>query len=247
MIWRMMRCALAVLVIAVACSAQTKSLVHVLNAGIPGQNSGEGLERFQRDVDNVHPEVVLIYFGMNDAINEPKMLSVDLYLKNMTGMIDMARAANILPIISTIQHVDVPRVLQRHAASAYGQDGPNGRIDQFNAGLRRLGIQRSVILADFNSAFDKAGGPTIDRSTDGVHLTAEGYALLARTFFDVLPKNLKNLSTIVAMGDSLTFGVPLRREGQDSTETYPAILEKLENESKGQVSPQQLRVPSAHR
>jgi acyl-CoA thioesterase-1 len=102
-------------------------------------------------------------------------------------MIEMARAANILPIVSTIQHVNVPRVLQRHAAPACGQDGPNRRM--INSTLVfEDSHKRSVILADFNSAFGKAGGPTIDRRTDGVHLTAEGYALVARTFFDVLPK-----------------------------------------------------------
>src|SRR5882757_4559883 len=87
--------------IAASCSAQQASRIHVRNAGIPGQNSREGLERFQRDVIDVHPQVVLLYFGMNDSINEPKMLGVDAYLKNMGRMIDMARAVHIVPIIST--------------------------------------------------------------------------------------------------------------------------------------------------
>jgi hypothetical protein len=95
-----------------------------------GKTAAKALSGSNANVVDAHPEVVLLYFGMHDAINGPKMLSADIYLKTVTRMIDMARAANILPIISTIQHVNVARVLQRHAASSYGQDGPNGRIDQ---------------------------------------------------------------------------------------------------------------------
>lgn len=180
---------------------------------------------------------------MNDSINEPKMLSTDAYLENIGKMVEFAQAANILPIVTTIQHVDTARVLQRHAASAYGPEGPNGRIDRFNAALGQFTAKHHVKLADFNSAFDATGGPTTARSTDGVHLTAAGYTLLAQTFLAALPQDLRKTTRIVAIGDSLTFGVPLRTMEHDSPKTYPAILQTLlRNRPRQLTSDDKLRV-----
>ncbi|MEO6801923.1 MAG: SGNH/GDSL hydrolase family protein [Granulicella sp.] len=209
--------------------AAAQPRVIVDNAGVGGQNSSEGRERFKRDVLDAHPQVLLLYFGMNDAVNEAKMLAPEAYAENMAWMVQTARAAGILPIVSTIQHVDATRVLQRHPASVYGDAGPNGRIDQFNLVLRKLALEQRITLADFEAAFDSAGGPTVEMSTDGVHLRAEGYALLARTFLHAIPADSRQASRIVALGDSLTYGVPLRTADHDSDKTYPAVLQRLLN------------------
>jgi len=211
-----------------------KEEVSVRNAGVPGQNSGEGRARFEKDVVSLHPQIVLLYFGMNDAVNEEKMLPLEEFLTNIEWMVDSACKSGIFPILSTIQHVDVERLMKRHPASVYGEEGPNGRIDRFNAGLVELARKKGVTVSDFKTVLDRAGGPVPEMSTDGVHLTAKGYALLAATFFRAMPVADKKLYLIVAMGDSLTFGTPLRTTEHDSEEVYPAVLKRLVN---GSVQP----------
>lgn len=196
--------------------------VRVVNVGIGGQNSAEGRARFAHDVLEEKPAVLLLYFGMNDVANEPKFLPLEEYLANMAWMIDQARAHGIVPVVATIQHVDVAKVMTRHKPESYGAEGVNGKIDRYDAALVAMLKQKKVAVADFRRALDEAGGPTAEMSTDGTHLTPTGYRLLAQTFFATIPLGVHG--TVVCLGDSLTAGVPLKRGDEG---TYPVWLEKM--------------------
>jgi lysophospholipase L1-like esterase len=215
---------------ATAVAAGPTKRVSVINAGIGSQNSLQGRERFVRDVVAVHPKYVLIYFGMNDTSNEPRFLSQEQFIGNIKWMVRTARRNRIVPILSTIQHVDVERLMKRHRASSFGAEGPNGKIDRYNSALRTLALKKKIALLDFTKVLDDAGGPTIAISTDGVHLTADGYRLLASSFLHAIPGPILPGDVIVCIGDSLTYGTPLRTEDQESNQTYPAQLERMAND-----------------
>lgn len=194
----------------------------VINAGIPGQNSADGRDRFVRDVLDVRPSVLLLYFGGNDALNPGAFVPLDRYAENMAWMIDQALARGIVPVVATVLHVDPVRLRAQHGEGS--SEEPNDRIDRYNRALIAVAQARGVAIADFAQALDAAGGPTPALSTDGLHLTAAGNRLLARTFFEVMPPEWPR--GVVCLGDSLTYGVPLRTAAQDSDETYPAQLER---------------------
>jgi lysophospholipase L1-like esterase len=160
-------------------------------------------------------------------VNEPKFSTEDQFIQNIRWMVDRAREGHIVPVVSTIQHVDAQRLMARHKASVYGVEGPNRKIDRYNAALRRLCVEQKVSLADFSNVLDEAGGPSPAISPDGVHLTAEGYRLLAATFFQVIARFPEAGDSIVCIGDSLTYGVPLRTADRNSDQTYPAQLERM--------------------
>jgi acyl-CoA thioesterase-1 len=204
--------------------------VTVINAGIGGQHSLQGRERFQHDVIAVHPQYVLIYFGMNDTCNEPRFLTQRQFIANIAWMIRTARKDHVVPVLSTIQHVDVARLMKRHKASSFGTEGPNGKIDRYNSALRQLALEKKIPLEDFTKVLDDAGGPTTAISTDGVHLTADGYKMLASSFLHAIPGTVHPGDLIVCIGDSLTYGTPLRTDDHDSDQTYPAQLERLAND-----------------
>jgi lysophospholipase L1-like esterase len=193
----------------------------VVNAGIPGQNSADGRARFARDVLARQPSVLLLFFGGNDALNPGAFVAIDAYVANMAWMIDQARAHDIVPVVSTILHVDTARLRAQH--QALGPEEPNDRIDRYNRALLEMIREKQVALADFAQALDAAGGPTPAMSPDGLHLTAAGNRLLAQTFFRAMPLDISR--GVVCLGDSLTYGVPLRTAAIDSDETYPAQLE----------------------
>jgi acyl-CoA thioesterase-1 len=222
-------CLLAVSAGARAADSQAKR-VSVINAGIGGQNSLQGRERFSHDVVAVHPKYVLIYFGMNDTCNEARFKSRDQYIGNIKWMVSTARKNHIAPVLSTIQHVDVDRLMKRHRASSFGAEGPNGKIDRYNSALRELALKKKIPLLDFTKVLDDAGGPTSAISTDGVHLTAEGYKLLAQSFLHAIPGPIFRGDVVVCIGDSLTYGTPQRTEDHDSDQTYPAQLERMAND-----------------
>lgn len=196
----------------------------VINAGIPGQNSSDGRSRFGRDVLDVRTSVLLLYFGGNDALNPGASVALDDYAANMAWMVDQALAHGIVPVVATVLHVDTDRLRAQHQTNEPAE-APNDLIDRYNRALLTVARERQVAVADFAQALDAAGGPTPALSTDGLHLTAAGNRLLAQTFFQVMPLELPR--GVVCLGDSLTYGVPLRTPTQDSEETYPAQLERL--------------------
>lgn len=195
----------------------------VINAGIPGQNSSDGRSRFGRDVLDVRPSVLLLYFGGNDALNPGAFVALDNYAANMAWMVDQALAHGIVPVVATVLHVDTDRLRAQHQTNEPAE-APNDLIDRYNRALLTVARERQVAVADFAQALDAAGGPTPVMSTDGLHLTAAGNRLLAQTFFQVMPLEIPR--GVVCLGDSLTYGVPLRTPTQNSEETYPAQLER---------------------
>lgn len=195
----------------------------VVNAGIPGQNSSDGRARFGRDVMEVRPSVLLLYFGGNDALNPGAFVPLGEYAANMAWMVDQALAHGIVPVVATVLHVDTAR-LRAQPFSIQGSEEPNDRIDRYNQALLAVARERQVAVADFVRVLDAAGGPTTETSTDGLHLTAVGNRLLARTFFQAMPADIPR--GVVCLGDSLTYGIPLRTAAQDSDETYPAQLQR---------------------
>lgn len=141
----------------------------------------------------------------------------------MAWMVDQALAHSIVPVVATVLHVDTAR-MRAQQFPFEGSDEPNDLIDRYNQALLGVAQERHVAVADFAQALDAAGGPTLEMSTDGLHLTAAGNRLLAQTFFQAMPAEIPN--GVVCLGDSLTYGVPLRTAARDSDETYPAQLKR---------------------
>lgn len=195
----------------------------VVNAGVPGQNSADGRARFGRDVLEVRPSVLLLYFGGNDALNPGAHVPLEDYAANMAWMLDQALAHGIVPVVATVLHVDTAR-MRAQQFPFRGAEKPNALIDRYNRALLAVARERQVAVADFAQALDAAGGPSAQMSPDGLHLTAAGNRLLAQTFFRAMPAELPG--GVVCFGDSLTYGVPLRTAARDSDETYPAQLER---------------------
>ena len=197
----------------------------IYNKGIGGQNSSQGKKRFKRDVLNLKPNYVFIYFGLNDTLNERKFLSEQQYVENITWMIDQANKANIIPVLCTIHPVTEAALLKRHKKESYGAEGPNGKIVRYNKALIALAKQKQVKLADFASVIvkaDKTGEKLL--SDDGVHLTPEGYKALANCLFNTIKADLKGEITIVCLGDSVTWGAGVKGPGKTTGESYPAYL-----------------------
>ena len=57
-----------------------------------------------------------------------------------------------------------------------------------------------------------------------MHLTADGYQLLADTVAKVLSGKVKDGDIVVCFGDSLTYGTAMEGAGTSTGETYPAVL-----------------------
>jgi lysophospholipase L1-like esterase len=131
----------------------------VLNYGKGGENTFQGVERFEL-LPSTQPnaDFVLIMEGTNDANGGLSYTSV---LYNLDLMVQMALQAGIEPVISTLlpsskdETDDIPRL--------------------FNPGIRTIAANRQIRLCDPYSIFDQYFGILLP---DGVHPNWLGYLVL---------------------------------------------------------------------
>jgi len=226
-------------------SARAK-VIKVINKGVGGSNTAHGLKRFQRDVVAYKPDCLIIFFGMNDAINPRRLLTPEKFGNNLQKIIDNARQSGVKQLLLiTVNPIISKYVIARHK-DMLGQD-LNAKIVAINNVIRKLAIKNKIPLLDFYKMVIKHGGATEKKSslirnvanqnsTDGVHLTPAAYKLLAKKIADLLKGKVIAGNKIVCFGDSITYGANIKGAGTICGETYPAWLSLFLNNSIGATS-----------
>jgi len=210
----------ALLLIGVAANAQ------VINLGFPGANTAE-LEAGFSSALALHPKIIVMMAGANDALNPAKLLPPDTSRKYLQAMVTRAHAAGAQVLLVTLHDPDLARLFARHAPTEYGDRPPGRRVFELNRVLCEVARQNGIHLVDFHAVLQENGGVTTALSTDGLHLTRRGYALLAFAVRAQLPQHVLASDTIVCFGDSLTYGVRAPGGAPETDDTYPAQLQAL--------------------
>jgi lysophospholipase L1-like esterase len=162
----------------------------ILNAGMIGDRSTDMAARFDKDVVSQHPDLVVLSVGINDVYQfyvgssdgqGQKGVPLDLFKANVEGMADRASAAGAKMLLFTTT------IFEESPNSPMNQ-----RITPYNNAIRAMARKRRLPLADQNKALWKAwsvnqqAGNDIKLTTDGIHPTPEGYAIMAQTTLEQL-------------------------------------------------------------
>jgi len=143
-----------------------------LNRGIGGQTTPQMLLRFQQDVVHLHPAAVVILAGTNDIAGNTGPTTQQMIEDNLTSMADIARQSGIKVVLASIT-----------PAYAYPwKPGiqPVERIRGLNKWLQAFCSRNGYTYLDYYSAMADAKGAMLPGlSADGVHPTAQGYAVMA--------------------------------------------------------------------
>jgi lysophospholipase L1-like esterase len=131
------------------------------NRGIGGDESPGVLRRLE-GIIKLHPSAVFIMIGVNDVLDEVPIHTI---AANVQQTIETLTKANIhvylttvLPVTSAVRH------------------GVNVKINELNAEYRKLADHPNVSLVNFVEKMQTPDGALRDElSTDGVHLSPEGY------------------------------------------------------------------------
>lgn len=206
----------------------------VLNRGVGGNSSRDGLARFQRDVEAAHPQHLILYFGINDALNSSKLVPLAEFRANLQAMVDRARSLGVRTIVLT-----TPNPIVASYVKARHPNHPQADLEAYLAGydaaVRDLARADDLLLADLGREIRQSGVPVEDarsvirneansRSADGVHLTAAGNRLLAGICARLLAGRAAPGETVLCFGDSITFGAHVPGAGSACGQTYPAWL-----------------------
>ena len=148
--------------------------IKVISAGISAETTEQIKARMDSDVISNNPDVVFIMGGINDFWHLDQV-NIEAAVKNVSDMIDMARANHIEPIIMNI--------------TLYFEDleGPYNLVyDKYNEQLAQLAKEKKVQLIDVNSEFKKEIRNKKDDSNvvlceDDLHLSENGNTVLAKT------------------------------------------------------------------
>ena len=180
---------------------QTRFGLKMVNAGISGDTSSQGLARLQTDVLAQHPDFVIINFGMNDhvmtGLNQPQV-SQSTFRNNLISMIDQIRIANAVPVLVTVNYIiegdSAQYYYNRHPATYYANvGGAQAWLDSYIQILRTVAAEKSVNLVDVRAACDNYNRYDFLRSLlnaantdDGVHPHLIGSSLYAQLIGDYL-------------------------------------------------------------
>jgi lysophospholipase L1-like esterase len=142
-----------------------------LDRGISGQTTSQMLVRFRQDVIDLHPAVVHIMAGTNDVAGNTGVTTLADIEGNLASMAELAHAHGIRVILASVppsNHFD----WQPHVK-------PAQPIRELNAWIRRYARTHHCIYADYYDAMaTKQGAMRPGLSSDGVHPTAKGFAVM---------------------------------------------------------------------
>lgn len=163
------------------------------NLGIPGETTDRLVKRFlpetQARLRNGEEYTFIIAFGANDACYTPSKdefkVPVERYIHNLDTVITQAKemakdifVLNITPVVDTA------------TAAPEGKDKSrlNKYIEPYNQALSDLTQRHSVKLIDVYSAFMQHDLPTLF-DEDGLHLNEKGHEII----FKLVQNNLMSL------------------------------------------------------
>ena len=163
--------------------------IQVINAGVGGNTSQEGLKRIEQDVLNHHPHFVTVEFGNDGTWEDDRRVSPEKFVANFDLIKTKVEACGGRMIVLTF----TPVVDQWHQFRDKEFFKLKGGLDVFGERYRKVtrefAISRGLPLADIDQALRRemaAHGPESCILPDGVHLTVQGNRIVAETIFNVL-------------------------------------------------------------
>lgn len=144
-----------------------------VNRGIGGQTTPQMVLRFRQDVIDLNPKVVVILAGTNDIAENTGPITLEQIRDNMLSMVQLAKGNGIVPIVSS--------VLPAYDYPWRPGKQPNIKIPRLNTMLQQMCTAQEVPYLDYFSAMtDDRNGLPAQYTTDEVHLTKEGYAVMEK-------------------------------------------------------------------
>jgi lysophospholipase L1-like esterase len=143
-----------------------------VNRGISGQTTAQMLVRFRQDVIGLDPAVVVILAGTNDLAENGGPTTLEAIEDNLQSMAELAQLNGIRVVLaSVLPALDYPwrRGLQ-----------PADKISALNRWIAEYCAKSDLVYLDYYSAMvDEKRGLRPDLTSDGVHPTTAGFAVMA--------------------------------------------------------------------
>ncbi len=171
--------------------------LEVVNSGAGGENTAEGLARFDTEVAAHRPFLVIVEFGLNDLRPEPdKLIERDDFAVNLCDIYNRCKALGAEVVLMTPNPVidSMHSSWGTHTYDDYG--GCNGAVSAYAEVVREVAQRTGAVLCDIYATFieiaieKQFAGECYDYSdltcladyisrNDGVHPTIAGQQVIA--------------------------------------------------------------------
>lgn len=169
--------------------------VQVLNAGIPKNTTADARARFQKDVLDKNPQVLIIQLGINDSAvdvwedpprKDPRV-SLQEFSNNLEYFITTAQERGIRVVLMTPNPLRwTPTLVGLYGKPPYVADDPQGlnvTSRPYVAKVREIAKKHNLELIDVNAMLEDGerehGRPVSDYLSDGIHPNQKGHRLVA--------------------------------------------------------------------
>ncbi len=165
----------------------------VINSGVNGDTTDGAQQRFEQDVIQHRPDIVIIQFGLNDQTirlyQRPEEItsyvSQERFAANLRQFIVDLRVRDTKVILMTPNPMCWTPTLERHYPQGPYLDPPRGGnllLQQYVAAVRRVAQEEKVPLADIFQAYvdlENTSGHSLHELflDDGVHPNERGYEM----------------------------------------------------------------------
>ncbi|AIW84201.1 SGNH/GDSL hydrolase family protein [Bacillus mycoides] len=148
----------------------------VVNAGVPGDNTFDALNRIEDDVLSHKPDFVTVFLGTNDAVSFSQV-SLQVYKENLEKIVSMISPEKVLlispaPVDEARQHNRTNEVLGQYADVVEEVAKETGR--------HFLNLYAEMIQEQHYKKFVE------DDEKDGLHFGPQGYEYLAKLICEKL-------------------------------------------------------------
>lgn len=167
----------------------------IVNAGIGGNTTQMAVNRFEKDVLEKNPDLVVIQFGINDSAidvwknppeTEPRV-SKERYIQNLEKIIETLKARKCGVILMTPNQMCwTQRLKENYGKPPYDTndlDGFNVTLREYAQAVREIAAKQKVPLVDVYAAYT-AYGKVENQSVnnlllDGMHPNDKGHRIVA--------------------------------------------------------------------
>lgn len=174
----------------------------IINAGIGGNTTANAKARFEKDVLDRHPDLVVIQFGINDSIVDvwkkppatESRVAKGQYKENLERFVDTLRKEGCKVILMTPNPIRwTPKLKDAYGKPPYrpdDKDGFNVTLSPYAECVRTVAKEKKVPLVDVCAAFQAYGkvkGQSVDDLLlDGMHPNDKGHRLVTDLLIKVI-------------------------------------------------------------
>ena len=172
--------------------------IELVNAGVGGNTTREGLLRMDRDVLRHHPDIVLVEFNNDVTPEMERHVSYDEYIANLDLMrMKMSQTCNAQMVLLVFPPIiDAWHTKAFPFLTGWGNGGQDAAVEHYRELVRKFAQTHHLPLVDLDRTLRAAMAEHDVEEyilPDGCHLTAGGNRLVAETALPVLAKELERL------------------------------------------------------